>query len=106
MSRPNSLRRLIPALVAAALVAGLAAPAHARPVARQGAQAAGWSPLAGLRAYVSRLWSGVAGAPAGGQGLRSLFGAEGASLDPHGGTPAPGAGAAGGAAVVRGQGGA
>src|SRR6185369_15673143 len=99
----NSLRRLVPVLVAAALVAGLAAPAHARPVARQGAQAVSRSPLAGLWTYVSRLWTGLAGAPAGGQGLRSLFGAEGASLDPHGGAPAAGAGAGGGTTAVHGQ---
>jgi hypothetical protein len=96
----NRFRRLVPVLAAATLVAGLAVPAHARPAVRPSARAAASSPLAGLWSSVSRLLSGgLSGAGS----LRGIFGAEGASLDPHG---SPAAGPAGGAAAVHGQGGA
>ncbi|HEV7518248.1 MAG TPA: hypothetical protein VGR07_18265 [Thermoanaerobaculia bacterium] len=106
MSGRNPLRRLVPVLVVAALVAGLAAPAHARPAFRQSA-AVGLSSLGELWTYVSRLWSGGVAGSSASHGLRSLFGAEGASLDPHGNpTPAAGSGAGGGTAVTHGEGGA
>jgi hypothetical protein len=100
MQGRNRLRRLLPALALSAFVATLAVPAQARQGSRQAppaAPAAGWSTEA--RAFLSRLWSG------GGQGLHSLFGAEGASLDPHGGAPT-GSGTGTGSAVTVGHGGA
>ncbi len=99
----NRLRRLLPALALSACVATLAVPAQARQGSRQvpkaapAAVAAGWSTQA--QAFLSRLWSG------GSQGLHSLFGAEGASLDPHGGAPT-GSGTPAGSAVPVGHGGA
>jgi hypothetical protein len=93
----NRLRRLLPAFALAALVAGLAAPAQARQAARHAAVGAGLG--SEVRALLSRLWDG------GSRGLHTLFGAEGASLDPHGGAPAAGSGAGSGAAATQGHGG-
>jgi hypothetical protein len=90
----NRLRRLLPALALTALVAGLASPAQARQTPRHAISEAGWSME--MRVFLSRLWQ------SGSQGLHSLFGAEGASLDPHGGAPSAGGG---GAAITQGHGG-
>jgi hypothetical protein len=95
----NTLRRLLPVLALSAFVATLAVPAQAREGSRhapKAAPAAGWSTEA--RAFLSRLWSG------GSQGLHSLFGSEGASLDPHGAPTGSGTGA--GSAATVGHGGA
>ena len=96
----NRLRRLLPVLALSALVAAMAIPAQARQVSRKAAPAApeaGWS--AEARALLSQLWQG------GRQSLHSLFGAEGASLDPHGGAPTSG-GAGSAATVIPAHGGA
>lgn len=79
MSRKNLSSRLVALALVAVLGVALAAPAHARPVVRKGAPAVA-SPLDALWSYVSRLLGGVGG----GHGLQSLFGKEGAGLDPHG----------------------
>ena len=107
MFRSNRRCRLLSALALAALVAGLGAPAHARPASRQGGVGEGWAPLASLWTAVSRLWtgevSGLAGSAAG-RGLRHLTGAEGASLDPHGGTSNTGSGTGTGSPAPQGNG--
>ena len=97
----NQLRRLLPVLALSAFVATLAVPAQARQGSRSAAPAAPaartavtatWSTEA--RDFLSRLWQG------GSHGLHTLFGAEGASLDPHGGAPT---GAGTGAVVTPGH---
>jgi hypothetical protein len=95
----NRLRRMIPALALTALVAATAIPAQAQKVSRPSAPVvrAGWS--TGAREFLSQIWQG------GRQGLHSLFGAEGASLDPHGGAPTNGSGAGGGTTATVGHGG-
>ena len=101
MLRPNLLSRLAPVALVAVLGVALAAPAHARPASRKSGAPAVSSPLAALWTYVSRM---VGGGVDAGHGLQSLFGKEGAGLDPHGNPVAPGT--PGGAAVIRGEGGA
>jgi hypothetical protein len=95
----NQLRRLLPVLALSACVATLAVPAQARQGGRPAppvGPAAVWSTEA--RAFLSRLWQ------SGSHGLHSLFGAEGASLDPNGGAPTgSGAGVGAGAAVTPGH---
>jgi hypothetical protein len=98
MLRSNLLSRLAPVALVAVLGVALAAPAHARPAARKSGAPAVSSPLAALWTYVSRMGMDA------GHGLQSLFGKEGAGLDPHGNPVAPGT--PGGAAVIRGDGGA
>ena len=101
----NRARRLLPLFALSALVATLATPAQARPRSRAAvsitpvaAASAGWSTEA--RAFLNRLWQG------GSQGFHSLFGSEGASLDPNG-TPTgsgTGVGVGGGTVVPPGHG--
>ncbi len=85
MSRKNLSSRLVALALVAVLGVALAAPAHARPAVQKGGGAAVANPLAALWSYVSRLLGGIGE----GQGLRSLFGKEGAGLDPHGSPTAP-----------------
>jgi hypothetical protein len=86
MSRNNRVFRLLPALALTAVMAG-GVPAQARPAApmahRGGIVQADWEPFSAFWTVVSRLWEGPR---ANTHGLRSVAGAEGASLDPHGGT--------------------
>jgi hypothetical protein len=95
MQRRNRVPRLLTAFALVVVTGGAALPAHARP-ARPAAAAPAGSPWAELWSFASRLWES---GPAGGSGavaahgLRSTRGAEGASLDPHGGA-ASGAGTA------------
>ncbi|HTQ79149.1 MAG TPA: hypothetical protein VMM92_04075 [Thermoanaerobaculia bacterium] len=109
MSLRNRVSHFAPALAVTAALASLAlsgavtSPAAARPAENpREARAAAPSPVSasvsasGFWAAVSR-WLGdpVAAASAAGHGLRSLWGAEGASLDPHGGAAAGSNGASG-----------
>ena len=84
MRPQNLLSRLAPVVLVAVLAVALAAPAHARPAARSGAPAVA-SPLAELWGYVSRIVDRISGRHA----FQSLFGKEGASLDPDGRPVAP-----------------
>jgi hypothetical protein len=92
MSGSNRAFRLLPALVLTAVVAG-GVPVQARPGApaahRGGVPQGDWEPFSALWTAISRLWDRPR---ADTHGLRSLTGAEGASLDPHGGAGGSGTG--------------
>ncbi|HZF10925.1 MAG TPA: hypothetical protein VFE33_19220 [Thermoanaerobaculia bacterium] len=93
MFHNNRAHRLLPALVLTALVAGLASPAHARPAAQRGGDLQREGDLfSSLWTAVSRLWEGHPGGGSAGRDLRRLAGAEGATLDPHGGSTTGGTG--------------
>lgn len=98
MSLRNRFHRFAPALALAVLAGALAAPAQARPAAphRAAAEESRFSPFAAFWSYLSDFWQ--AGAAA--HGFRNAIGAEGASLDPHGGT-GTGAPVGGGAPQVQ-----
>ena len=85
MSRKNLSSRLAALALVAVFGIALAVPAHARPAVQRGGAPVAASPLDALWSYVSRLLGGGGWS----HGLQSLFGKEGASLDPHGNPVAP-----------------